>query len=275
MKQALNFATYNYNMMRLIFSCICIISLTVISCNNDKVKKDAQVPEQEKQLRELISKYPDSVLLKENLVQYFRDNGKYNLAIRETENALKKDSLNDRLLDMNATLHFENGDTLTAIKTFEKAISIKPLPQYILSLGSLYAATKNPLAFEMADALLQTRNADAQKQSLFIKGLYLSNIGEKVKAISFFNACLKIDYRYLLAYREKAICLYDLGKYATALDELKKAVAVQNTFDEGYFWMGRCYEKLGKKQEAIDSYQLALQIDPDYVEAKEALKKIS
>ncbi|MEO5890181.1 MAG: tetratricopeptide repeat protein, partial [Ferruginibacter sp.] len=117
------------------------------ACNNSDVKT-VPIPEQEKQLRELISQYPDSFLLKENLVQYFRDNGNYDKAISETDKALKKDSLNSRLLDIKATLHFENGDTTDAIRSFEKAISIDPKPEYIISLGSLYAQTKNPVALE-------------------------------------------------------------------------------------------------------------------------------
>lgn len=262
--------------MRLMFLVVCILSLAVSSCNNsDQIKNETNAPDEEHQLRALVSQYPDSLLLKENLVQHLRDNGNYKLALTEAEAVIKKDSLNHRFYDIKATLHFENGDTLNAVNAFEKAVSINPKPEYIISLGSLYAQTKNPAALDLADALLSAPAANAQKQALFIKGLFFSSIGEKVKAISFFNACLKLDYRDLFAYREKAICLYDLGKYATALDELKKAIAVQKTFDEAYYWMGRCYEKLGSKKEAIESYQQALQIDSDYLEAKEALKQLA
>ena len=261
-------------MMRLLISGCCIISLLISSCSNKSAEADKIIPEQEKHLRELIAQYPDSLLLKENLVQYFRENGNYGEAITTTTNFLKKDSLNDRLLDIKATLHFENGDTINAIKAFEKAIEINPQPEYIIALGSLYAQTKNPLALALADALLQAPKANAQKQALFIKGLYYSYTGDKIKALSFFDDCLTIDYRDILAYREKAICLYDLNRYGEALDFLRKAVAVQNTFDEGYYWMGRCYEKLNKRKEAIDSYQFALQIDPDYLEAKDALGRM-
>jgi tetratricopeptide (TPR) repeat protein len=38
--------------------------------------------------------------------------------------------------------------------------------------------------------------------------------------------------------------------------------------------MGRCYEKLDKRKEAIEHYQMALQIDPNYIEAKDALGKL-
>ncbi|MEO7767624.1 MAG: tetratricopeptide repeat protein [Ferruginibacter sp.] len=254
--------------------CTCLVAVVITSCSDNVVQTDPIVNDHETHLRELISKYPDSLLLKENLVQYFRDNGDYHQALAETDNVLKKDSLNARFLDMKGTLHFEKGDTMNAIRAFEKAVSIKQVPEYIISLGSLYAQTKNPLALKVGDELLHLPLVDAQKKGYFIKGLFFSYTGDKIKAIAFFNTCLKIDYRDLLAYREKAICLYDLGKYSTALDELEKAVAVKKTFDEGYYWMGRCYEKLDKGKEAIDNYQLALQIDPDYKEAKDALQKM-
>ena len=50
--------------------------------------------------------------------------------------------------------------------------------------------------------------------------------------------------------------------------------ALQSTFDEAYYWMGRCYEKLGDKKEAVTNYQNAIQIDPEYAEAKDALAKL-
>lgn len=222
----------------------------------------------------MVAQYPDSLLLTENLVQYFRENGNYGAAIAETDNAIKKDTANDRLLDIKATLHFENGDTLNAIKAYEKAIDINPNPEYIISLGSMYAQTRNPLALALADALLQTPAANAQMQAIFIKGLYYNYTGEKSKAIYYFDNCLKLDYRYIMAYREKAICLFDLAKYNEAVDVLQKALIIQKTFDEGYYWMGRCYEKLDKRTDAIENYQLALQIDPNYLEAKDALGRL-
>jgi len=260
-------------MIRIFFSCIGIITTLLMSCNNNAASSN-DMPVQEKELRDLMAQYPDSLLLTENLVQYFRENGNYGAAITETGLAIKKDSLNDRLLDIKATLLFENGDTINAIKAYEKAIDINPNPEYIISLGSMYAQTRNPLALALAEALLQTPAANAQLQAIFIKGLYYNYTGEKAKAISYFNNCLTIDYRYIMAYREKAICLFDLTKYQEALDVLQKAVAVQNTFDEGYYWIGRCYEKLDKRKEAIENYQLALQIDPNYLEAKDGLGRM-
>ena len=78
----------------------------------------------------------------------------------------------------------------------------------------------------------------------------------------------------MLAYREKGIALYDLGKYNDAITVLDKAVTLQNNFDEGYYWLGRCLEKLNKPNDAIEKYKNALLYAPDYVEAKDALVRL-
>ena len=78
----------------------------------------------------------------------------------------------------------------------------------------------------------------------------------------------------MIAYREKAIALYDQALYEEALGVLEKATILQNNFDEGYYWMGRCYEKLNRKEEAIDAYKTALIYDPEFQEAQEGLTRL-
>ena len=78
----------------------------------------------------------------------------------------------------------------------------------------------------------------------------------------------------MFAYREKGIALYDLGKYNDAITVLDKAVTLQNNFDEGYYWLGRCLEKLNKPNDAIEEYKTALLYSPDYIEAKTALERL-
>ena len=262
-------------MIKNIFICFTAISICLSACNNATNNIDEVVMgSQEKLLRDSIALFPDSLLLKENLVQYFRNTRNFGQAIAETEKFIQKDTANARLWDMKATLYFENGDTAKAINAFEKAVTIDPQPEYIMSLGSLYAQTKNPMAITMADELLKVPKGRADKQALFIKGLYFSYAGDYAKAISFFNNCLALDYMDVMAYREKAICLYHMANYNDAIKSLEKAVALQSTYDEGYYWLGRCYEKLNKPKEAVMNYQTALQIDPDYTEAKDGLGRL-
>ncbi len=224
-------------------------------------------------MREAIAEHPDSLLLKETLIQYFRENSNYGQALAETDYALQKDSSNERLWYIKATLLTENDDTLQAIKAWEHTIKLSPRPEYIMSLGTLYAFTKDPLALGMAN-ILTAYGPSTAYQGLFIRGLYFNSTGEKDKAVECFNQCINIDYNNTLAYREKAIAEYDMGAYDEAIKTLELALQVKKTYDEAYYWLGRCFEKLGKKTEAIESYKIALQLSPDYIEAKDALSKM-
>jgi tetratricopeptide (TPR) repeat protein len=260
--------------MKRIIPAIASLLILMMACKNqsDTKESDVTMPLAEKSLRDEIKQYPDSFTLKEKLVQYFRENGNYSAAIAETDNILQKDSENSRLLYMKAMLHSENEDTTKAIKAWEKIVAVEPSPENLISLGTMYAFTKNAMAITLADELLKLPNA--QPQALFLKGLYYSSINEKNKAIVFFNNCISIDYSYLFAYREKALCQYDTGNYLDALKTLELAITVNKTYEEAYYWMGRCFEKLDKKEQAIQNYRLALQFDPTYIEAKDALGKL-
>lgn len=250
--------------------------LFFIGCNNnDNTATDKYDSlSREQLLKNDIANHPDSALLTENLVQYYREAGEYNKALEVVNIALKKESGNPRWWDIKGTLDLENNDTLGSIHSFEKAASIYPDPQYLIHLGILYAQTRDSNSLRLADSLLANPKADAAKEANFIKGLYYSYTNQKLIAISYFDKCLSISYTYMDAYIEKALALYDLEKYADALAVLDKAVTLQNNFEEGYYYRGKCLEKLNRRFEAIEAYEMALAFSPDYIEAKEALTRL-
>ena len=257
-----------------------VLLITIIACNNqDHIKENEgqavqSAASREKILKDSILNFPDSLLIKVKLIQYYRDSEDFNKAISTANEALQKDSLNDKLWDIKATLHFENDDTLNAIKSFETALKINPSPRFLILLGSLYAQTKNIRALDMADALLQSKLPETEKEALFIKGFYYNYTGAYKQAIGFFDKCLALDHMHMFAYREKGIALYEMGKYEDAITVLDKAVTLQNKFDEGYYWLGRCLEKLNRPTEAIEEYKTALMYSPDYIEPKAALTRL-
>ena len=222
-----------------------------------------------------IKQYPDSVLLKENLLQYYREQNQYTKAVTYIDAQIAKDTANAHYYDIKGILLLETGDSTGAINAYEKAVDIYPDPSYVIALATLYAQTHNPLALEMADALLYADKAHADRHAYFIKGLYYSYNKESAKAIPFFDKCLSISYTDMDAYLEKSIALYDLNKYTEATDVLNKAIALQNNFDSAYYYKGRALEKLNKNVEAIDAYRLALLYDPQYTEAQEALARLT
>ncbi len=246
------------------------------SCSEEKEQapqnNSLSVPDS---LQASIKKFPDSALLREELIQFYRDKGNFAEALKVTREASGRDSLNPRWFDIEAILHFENEDTLRSIRAFEKAVSIFPSPEYLIPLGTLYAQTRNPRAINVADLLLSSEIARAEKESYYIKGLYHTYAGDKKKAIQFFDRALEVSFTFMEAYREKAIALYELGRYAEGLAVLDKAVTLQNNFDEGHYYRGKLLEKMGRNEEASEAYRMALMFDPEYTEAKEAYNRLN
>jgi len=247
-----------------------------VSCNshNKEIKFTNSDPNSIASIKNAIKEYPDSLILKENLIEAYRNEGYYDSAINIANEELVKDSGSAYLWNIKATLYFENNDTANSINSLEHAIDIYPLPEYLVALGTVYAEIKNKKALLIADGILQTNKTKYGKDGYFIKGLYYNYTNEPKMAIADLDSCLSLDFTYMYAYREKAVALYNQSKYEDALKVLKRAVTIQNNFDEGYFWMGKCYEKLNRKDDAIQSYQNALLYDKDYSEARTALDSL-
>jgi len=264
--------------MRIFF---CIIGLFLLSCNGDSKKETTALPTPPMdsipltQAQQAIAANPDSILLKENLIQQFREKGNYAKALELVNTFLQSDSTNARLWSIKATLHFENNDTIQSIKAYEHALQILPITSDMVALGILYAVTKNNQSLTLADAIIKKDKLKAERQALFIKGLFNSSIGKEKEAIVYFNQCIQLSYTFMEAYREKALSLMELREFDQAIYTLTKAVTIQNNYEEGYYYLGQCYELMNKKSEAIDAYQKALLYSPDYIEAEEALSRLS
>ena len=63
------------------------------------------------------------------------------------------------------------------------------------------------------------------------------------------------------------IALKDQGKLEEAIEAYNKALAIKPDYAEAYYNMGVALKDQGKLEEAIEAYNKALAIKPDYAEA--------
>jgi len=73
---------------------------------------------------------------------------------------------------------------------------------------------------------------------------------------------MEADYLVRQA-REKAMA----GDHINAVNYLKNAIEANPRYTEAYTLLGNCQDCLGQNEEAIASYDKALQIDPGHAEA--------
>lgn len=243
--------------------------------NNSKEQKTEQVSNEINKLQKQVVQKPDSAGLRLQLVNAFDSAQDYRSAISQIDSLIKKDSLNYGFWFRKGQLLSNAGDTPASIKSFSYAIKIYPAPDALLSLGNLYAETKNSEALKVTQAVTHMKlGREYNAHCYFINGVYFARMGKNMEALQNFEDCIKENYTYMEAYMEKGFIYYDAKKINEALQIFQMAANINNTYADAYYWQAKCYEALNKKENAIKNYQLALKIDEHLKEATQALERL-
>ncbi len=250
-----------------------LVAVCLGACNQQKEMVPIEKPNSLEELKTAVQSHPDSIPLIVKYIDTLESLDQFKAAIQQIDHLLLKDSINTAILNKKADLLYLNGDTSDAQKTMELSFAIKQDALVAIPLGVIYAQQKNQNAIKMANLLLNA-NGSTKKEGFFIKGLYYSYCGKFSEAIGFYDQSLAENYRDADTYREKAIAQFSLAQYENALITLDKSLAFNPDDDEAYYWLGKCFQKLNRTKDAIDSYNTALSIDPNFLEAKDELAKM-
>ncbi|HLZ88969.1 MAG TPA: tetratricopeptide repeat protein [Puia sp.] len=225
-------------------------------------------------LKECTKKYPANPSFPSMLGELYQQSGKMKDALDIYDELIAKDTGNFEAWYEKGLLLEKARDTAGALLALEKAYSLQPVNTYGLELAHLYAEKRNPAALSICDGILHKDSTHELLDPLFIKGIYYSNINQYKKAIIQFDSCISRDWKFTDAYLEKGIALFEQKQYDTAMSTFLMTVRVSNTYPDGYYWVGRCYEATGHKDQAILYYRQAVALDKDFTEAADRIKKL-
>ncbi len=107
---------------------------------------------------------------------------------------------------------------------------------------------------------------------IFEQGIDLFNENKKEDAIVKFKEALNIDQSYLPARLNMAIALGDLGKFDEAKQLLLDVINDDASIAEAYNSLGYLYFKQQDLKEAENYFIKAIEINPDYTQAKTSLE---
>ena len=222
-----------------------------------------------------LGELPSSFLLQLTLARSYDAQGKTDEALKLCNDILQKIPQQVDVIKMKAELLSKKGNTAEAISILEKAYSITPYDIDLnYELAYKYAENKNAKAISLCDSLIRIDTLGLHAEPYYYKGIYFSNINDKAKALALFDNAIKHDYNYLNAYIEKGRILYDQKKFADALKTVQLVNTISPKFPDAYFWIAKCQEALGQKEEAKLNYQRAYGLDNSFTEAKEASERI-
>ena len=227
-----------------------------------------------KLLLECRRRYPSNPSFSNMLGDLYQQSGKMKEALQVYDDQLRTDSTNFEAWYEKGLLLQKAKDTAGALLALRKAYSLQPITTYALELAHLYAESGNNEALALADEVLRKDLNHELVDPIFIKGIYYSNTGLYTKAIVQFDSCIARDWKFTDAYLEKGIALFHQKKYEEALGIFQLSIRVSNTYPDGYYWIGRCYEASAHKEEALIFYQRALALDKDFTEAADGIKRL-
>lgn len=258
-----------------------------------------------------LRQHPDStsLLLKHSTILIEKNEHSKSLEILEY---LKELEVTNPEIYLNlGIIHSRAKDRTKAIKHFEKALKLvsgEELSDFVfeisftLNQNGYFNEVKNlanyykdklsnneNLLFELAYAYdkldILEKGIEVYNQLLDINpysetawynlGILYNKLDLYEKAIHAYNMTLTISPELSEAHYNKANSLAHLGKYREALDSYTEHILVSLFSPITYYYMGDCWENLGNNELANRFYKLTSELDPDNLEALEALGRTS
>lgn len=257
---------------------------TIISCNSNEntgsnkdsvAKSENGIPSSITQLQEQANKYTDSTELQLQLAEKYDSLRMHNEAIKAINNVIKKDSLNNQLWLMKGLYQQNAGDTSGAIVSYNRSLKVYQTKDALLNLANIYAYKKDKRALQIAEILSdEVHDASESAEVDYLRGLYYANTNNVNDAVYYFNNTIAADFKFMLAYIEKALLLQRNKKYTEAEKVFDQAIQVDARYADSYYFKAKLYEAMNKKAEAIELYKTSLEFDPLLTEAEAALKRL-
>lgn len=226
-------------------------------------------------LNKALEQLPGNLLLQLSLARGYDAQNKPDDALKICDVILQNNPQQVDVLKMKADLLGKKGNETEATAVLEKAYQLASFDvelNYILALQ--YAETKNAQVLVLCDSLIRSDTEGSHAEPYYYKGIYYSNINDKAKALSLFDAAIKHDYTFLDGYIEKGSLLYDMKKYPDALKVFNLALNISPDFADNFYWIGKCQQAMGLKEEAKLNYLRAYGLDKNFREAKEAAERV-
>ncbi len=226
-------------------------------------------------LTRALKELPHSFLLHLTLARSLTAENKIDEALQICNDMLLQNPQQVDVLKMKAAILEKKGNKTETINTLEKAYQLTPFDvelNYMLALK--LAESGNSRVIHLSDSLIRADSLGIHAEPYYYKGIYYSAINDKAKALSFFDIAIKTDHNFLDGYIEKGSILFDSKKYQEALGVFNLCLTVSPKFADAYYWIAKCQEAMGRKEEAKLNYQRAYTLDRTLEEAKAAADKL-
>ena len=163
--------------------------------------------------------------------------------------------------------------TDNAINCFRNAVNVDPeFKEAFVQLGQMFHMKGDTIAVVYYDNALYLDPAD--EMTLYNKALFYQSIMDWNAALEAYADLHKVSYTHSSGHYNIGFIHMELGLYDVAVNNFADAIYSNSEFFEAYYSRGNCFETLGNIKQAEIDYKRAIEINPDYTFAIEALEKL-
>jgi len=130
--------------------------------------------------------------------------------------------------------------------------------------------------YQKALALLTEANAkESNNPEIIFKIAYiLQKSGDNEEAIKYYKEALELDKENEFIHNSMASIYRANGEFTSAKIHLKASLEIDDENPITYYNYGNLLVDMEHKEEAIEMYKKAIELNPDFVQAKEELDKL-
>lgn len=161
-------------------------------------------------------------------------------------------------------LHYAN-KSKAALEAFDRAIALDPVNADLLtSRGRVWADLGDDRA--LADFAAALKVDPKSAYAFNNRGLFYLDANQSTKALADFDAALLADPDYHPALSNRARTLLTLDRHDRALRDVNRAIELSPS---GYYFKvkGQIYSQMGDHLQAVEAFDKAISLEPDYAEA--------
>jgi len=216
---------------------------------------------------------PENIDCRLSLAEMYLAVGELKLGQQKLNEVLKFDARNAGALFLTGNIALAQKDTVKAVKYVQSAINENQelFAAYDL-LGVLYSGKGDLLAIDYFNAALNLR---PYRYDIHYKvGMFYQTLEAYDAAIEAYHRVLEINPEHKSSLHNIAVIAVFAGDYPRAIDNFTKAIANDMSYLEAYFGRAYAYELSKEIVKAESDYRTCLMIEPSYLPAIDALKRI-
>jgi tetratricopeptide (TPR) repeat protein len=190
------------------------------------------------------------------------------------DKVIAQDRRNAQAYFMRGMVAKEKGDTSGAMREMQLAVQMDPdYYNAYIQMGVISASQGSAIAIDFYRNALMVQPTSIE--ALYNLGMYYQENGQPRLAVNTYLSILQLtpmnfDAHHNLGY----VYTYQIDSPSVALQYYDLAIRDNPSEPRGYFGRGRCYEEMGQIDKATADYVKALELNPQFDGAAEALDRV-